>query len=568
MTGVRSWTMRTRISALLTLISLSGFVIIGVRTLGFVRDDWNHYVNMRALHNEHSVLEALQLLASNDWFGAHELRIFFGSFVTHYVIAGLGAAAPFTIYAVQLLMHAASAVIVGWIVWRMTGSQVGAAAAAIVLTYAPTTSQGALWVNNLFFVQPWFLLCLTALILIARRIPRPWMLTLATITGLLCQFSGEATIPVLYGLLAIAAVVQWRESSRWRQRLATAIPITVNLLALSLYLTVVVTRPPTTALTWPTSELLDGYVEGVRRQFGELTDISSVQYGAGSVPFTAVAIIAIIIIGAVSVAALFTASPRMSPGRARLLRLLGCLVFGLLLSFLPMLAGIVTGARTGPDLRYLYVPSQLMYASLVVLLLAVARELGHRGITAYRILVSIAACYFIALTTYNIIDIWGSQQRVDDRIWAQVDALVTERTTTIITFNPNHQYLMAPYHSNAISDFQADWGVAGRISWLHPTWPRPGVFRDAQLLPSKDLALRGYYGDATSCIPADQLSADGPDDVLYVTYDYGPTFSDLIDSPLLVTRDFAEYQRSRDAILASTPAAWHVAAAESACATP
>jgi hypothetical protein len=526
-------------------IALLGYLAISVRSLGFTRDDWNHYVNMRDLHKSLSLPEALSQLTSNEWFGGHELRIFFGSFFTHYLLSPLEGLASFAAYAVQTGMHVASAAIVGYLVWRLLGSQLAAVCTALLLTFAPTISQPSLWINNLFFVQPWFLLCVTLLALIVVR--RGWLRTiLVSVLAIACQFSGEATIPLLYGVLITFAVLDLRSTPGVVKRVQAVIPTFLGVAALAFYLDRIVIRPPGQELHLPGWVHIQAYSQGVRDQFIAMSDVTSAQFGAGSLTPSWPTIIVMFLLAGCGVAATLLSPGRMTATRKRQWQILSFLVGGLLLALVPLMLGMVTGARPGPDLRYLYVPSQVLYAGIVVMLSVITARLGARGLRSIKGLLCVIVAYSICTTTYNVMDIWGHQREIDAQIWAKVDSVLTPSTRRIITFNPNHQYLMAPYHSNAVSDFQADWGVAGRISWLHPDWERLQVFRDARSLPNGDVALRGYYGDVVDCLHAHDAV---PGQTIYMTYDYGPTFADLDSSPLLVTTSLDEYERSRDEIL-------------------
>ena len=549
--------------------TLVGYWVTYVCNLGFARDDWNHYVNMRDLHMNSSVIEAVWSIATNDWFGAHELRVFFGSFLTHYVVSVVGGLSSLAIYAIQGGMHVASAAIAGWIMWKLLRSRQAGVVTALLLTFAPTIAQPAMWINNLFFVQPWFLLCLVVALLMAKKRSFLWTIITAVL-AVACQFSGEATIPLLYGVLALFAVLDLRVATSWGARLRAVTPIVVSAVSMTVYLIGVATRPEGTQLQIPTWEALVSYAQGVREQFLAMSDVTSGQYGLESVGSSLATVLIALALCLLAVAGILWAPAGMLASRTQQWRVLAVLFCCLLLTLVPLFLGMVTGARPGPDLRYLYVPSLIFYLLIVVIVLMVAQSLGSRSMRVIKALFCVLIVYSICATTFNIVDIWGQQRRIDNGIWAKADALLDGSTQAIVTFNPNHQYLMAPYLSNAVSDFQADWGVAGRVSWLHPEWERLEVFRDAHLDPSGAIAFRGYYGDSTSCFT---IPTNGPaieDQVIYMTYDYGRTFADLDSAPLLVTKDLAEYERSRNDILNRHPDAtrWSAASIEGACATP
>lgn len=557
----RKWSISRR----LTAAALAGYLVIYLAYLGFVRDDWNHYVNMRDLHASQSVPSAVWSIATNDWFGAHELRIFFGSFLTHYLVSPLGEHASLVVYGIQGTMHVASAILAGWIIWRLLRSELAAIVTTLLLTFAPTVAQPALWINNLFFIQPWFLFCATVALMFVNRRSLLWSSAIALV-AIACQFSGEPTLPLLYGALLLYAVTRLRKKDPWRVRVWGLLPIVASTLALAIYMTKIVIRPVGRGMRLPDWQAVIAYGSGVRDQFLAVSDMTSAEYGQGSVMPSFITLVVAALLCALAVTSVVLASGAIQASRKEQVRLLVVLGIGLLLTLVPMLFGMTTGARPGPDLRYLYVPSQLLYVLIVAVVLVVGQAIGPRSGRTVKAVLSILVVYAVCASVFNIIDVWAEQRRIDGAIWQRVDLSLSSSTRAIVTFNPNHQYLMAPYHSNAVSDFQADWGVAGRIAWQNPDWNRVEVFRDAVRLPSGDLAMRGYYGDSTSCY----REAESPGDVIYMTYDYGPTFGDLSSSPLLVTTTFSEYEKSRDEILARHPEAarWASDSIQKACATP
>ena len=552
----------------LVAATLIGYWVTFVCNLGFARDDWNHYVNMRDLHVNSSVTEAVWSIATNDWFGAHELRIFFGSFLTHYVVSVVGGFSSLAIYAIQGGMHVASAAIAGWIMWKLLKSRLAAVGTTLLLTFAPTVAQPAMWINNLFFVQPWFLLCLMVALLLAKKRSPLWTIATAVL-AVACQFSGEATIPLLYGALALFAVLDLRVATSWGARLRAVTPIVVSAVSMAIYLIAVATRPESTQLQLPTWEALASYAQGVRAQFLAMSDVTSAQYGLESVgPSIATVLIALLLCLLAVVGILWTPAGMLA-SRTRQLWVLLVLFLSLFLTLVPLFLGMVTGARPGPDLRYLYVPSLIFYILIVAIILMVAQLLGSRSIRVMRALFCVLVVYSVCATTFNVVDIWGQQRRIDNSIWAKVDPFLDASTQAIVTFNPNHQYLMAPYLSNAVSDFQADWGVAGRVSWLHPEWERVEVFRDAHRDPSGAIAFRGYYGDSTACYSEEAGNSVMEGKIVYMTYDYGSRFADLETAPLLVTTNLAEFERSRDEILSRSTdvVRWSEESIEGACVT-
>ena len=520
------------------------YVLVGLSFLRFARDDWNHYVNMRQLHEMMAPTEAINQIVSNQWFGAHELRSFFGSFLIHFMIEPLGSAAPHVAYAVQLMMHSCAALAVGWVVWRYTRWQTFGIAVAMTVLFVPVASAATLWVNNLFFVQPWFLLAMTVLLAWLGSLGAKPIYLFTSLTAVACQFSGEAFIPSLYAFLFVVLLRAIFVDRTARTVIVAAAPLVVAALTFAVYYLFVVVRPPRSDWDWSRLDDFGSYWSGARNMSWGLLNIASPQYGEGSIAPSALTIALTVAAGlTIWLSFRFSASSR----DARLQPATWVIAMSAILlaaSILPLIIGIVSGTRTGPDLRYLYAPG-IFFASLVVsLAMLICLVLPQLQSLFVLVLIPLVLTYFAFATMYNVVDIWGEQRTVDDRIWAEIDSLTTEPPSVIVTYNPNHAYLMAPYHSNAVSDFQADWGVAGRLAWLNPNWPRVPIFRDATRSDG-DLALRPYYFDEPVCL-SDLAGSAG--DVIYVLYDYGPRLSDLADSPLLVTTSLQEYESARQSL--------------------
>lgn len=547
---------RRRLAWILGVAVSVAFIPMGILNLGFVRDDWNHYVNMRDLHVRENWWDALALLITNEWFGAHELRIFFGSFVVHYLISPMGEWTSATAYFILLSMHVGAALVVGWTLWRVLRSQPLAMTAMVVLTYWPTMSQPAIWANNLFFVQPWFLFSLTlASVVLLWRKPIVSAVA-ASLLGLVTVFSGEAIIPLMLGAFGVLPILTLMITRNPRRSLASALPLVVLIVGLGVYLMCVVTWPSQSALDISRLQSSWDYLLGAKEQFLSLTDPWSARYGGGSVDASGSTLLLVVALVATSVVALFYSRtprpPRFPRRRVATFLLLGG---GLLLSITPWLLGVVTGSRPGPDLRYLYIPS----AMLILLVILAVDSLNASSRSALRALGMVGVVGLIAtsisVTTFNVRDVWGNQREVDARIWNAIDHYLGPQTRAIVTYHPEHPYLMAPYHSNAVSDFQADWGVAGRIGWKHPEWTRVAVFRDAAVVDGEVVGLH-YYDTGTTCLGKPSVAGE----VIYITYDYGPEFGDLLTSPLAVTTDVADFLNDRSRIqsryLITSPDPW------------
>jgi len=528
------------------------YVVIGISHLGFVRDDWMHYLNMRRLF-ESGLGNAFEQLVTNQWIGGHELRIFFGAFLTHLFISVLPGAQVIA-YLVLLLMQVTASCVAAYLFFKFTARLWIALALGVLLTFGPSISQPAIWINNLFFVQPWFFLCLTSLALIKFRNHKYLWVVVVTVLGTCAVFSGEAFIPATLIVLIVGGVWKGRLGKGLLHKLLCLTPVASVMLLLAVYSTWVVEKPQDSHLDFGNLKNFGAYLDGAIQQTKNIWAYGSEYYGYNSIWFTGAWLVILILAIVAICVAIFAPRTYGEATNQKSIVKLSALLFVLFLSTLaPMAVGVVTGSRPGPDLRYLYAPS--IFALIVFMsLVALIAETSPFIVLAKQV-IAVICIYAFGLTTYNIMIVWDYQRSVDAMIWEQIDAKLVPGTKAIVTFNPNHMYLMAPYRSNAVSDFQADWGVGGRIMWNDPSRLTFGVYRDAQVSSSGGVSMRGYYGD-----DACKLENVAGDSIIYLTYDYGDEFSSLKSSPLLVTNDFSEYKKSRDEILSKYPEAikWSV----------
>lgn len=509
-------------------------VFIEVRHTGFVRDDWNHYYNMRKLH-ELPFTDALWRLATNDWFGAHEIRIFFGSFLTHYLVSPLGANASGVAYTLILVMHAGTALLVALIIQRLTRQQLAGVATGALLLVMPITVSQALWINNMFFVQPLFLLSVLALIGTTPSIPAAPRALMISVTAIASQFSGEAIFPVLYSTLVLLAIAAFRRGSR--EGLWSLLPLCLSTLTLGIYLAQIVSRPMSQNLNPPSLDAVREYFS----QFGslayDLLDFGSGVYGVGGINLSVLALVGAILLLGLAAAAVSLATWHGTAGKGwPLIASMGALLVS---SALPMVLGMLSGDRPTPDYRYLYVPACISTVLVTVVLWTVVRHF-RRGQSGFRIAVLVAVAYFTLVTMHNVVDVWGLQRSIDARIWGKVDPFLTDGVDAIVTYHPDHQYVMAPRASGAISDFQADWGINGKLQWEADASAARPIFQDARLFADGTVAALGYFGGEVVCLPAGSR-------VLYLALNYGEKFSQFLSDPLLTSdsyRDFAAFRET------------------------
>jgi hypothetical protein len=522
------------------------FIVLAVTSLGFVRDDWQHYANMRALWQAVPLSQAVASIVDNSWFGAHEPRIFFLSFLVHFLIAPFGNAAPSIAYAYIALLHAGACLLANRVVFYVTGQAALAAAIALLLLLNPLATQAMFFLNNLFFVQPWFFLTLTVFLMVrpssgsTRNNTAP-----ICAAALACQFSGECTLFALYLVLAAFALkgwVQWRRQGAPYAFPRAGAPLLLCGLSLFLYLTFVVKRPQHQPITLSVQALCQYLVQAylVSAQF--FTPLSE-RYGHGGIPLSMKTYAAALASGLAAFLAVRPANATEErPANAVWKICAGAILLGMA-ALGVMFVGVITNVRPGVETRYLYFPGQLAIvgaASAGWMLLALLRF----GPKRFHFVACLVVLWFAGLSYYSLNDIWAEQRRVDAALWDALDKYVGPSTRYMVTFNPNHSYLMAPYHSNAVSDFQADWGIGGRLWWRWHTARPITVGRDARRNSDGSLDLFLYYGGPPMHIGRPAVAPGKPFggfDTVYVTYDYGPRFVDLKNARLRIFTDFSAY---------------------------
>jgi len=526
------------------------YFIVSVGHLGFVRDDWAHYASMINLRETGSFFQNIDNIITNLSTSPTQPRIFFGSFLVHYIISFSGNAAPLLIYSYQTLLFLGSCSIAGLIIFSLTGRFLLSYLFSIILLLSPLTSQPSLWINNLFFVQPLFLgITLFYYIIKLRSSVISWtnafIITLLSIASI---SSGEIILfSIFIGLLLFT--ISFSRSGQWGKVIT---PLVVSSSFVAFYTNKVMLGRQSSPIVFKRIFDFPAYLREFWHQSKLLAYYNSDLYGKGGgihPTFTSAFVTLISLLLLLLIVYLCTADTTIESivgsglGLSQQSRLkkndyiLVMMAF-YLSSYIPMIIGLLNGSRSGPDLRYQYVPGFLLIMLIALILDKIAGNSQIVGKYLYALLF-LAVSYISALAYHNIINVWGSQRKLDDNIWLKIDREIkTSNVDYIITYHPDHQYLMAPYNSNAISDFQADWGISGRIAFKGLTRTPVALYRDAYVGKSGQLKLRNYYDNRNAtCIYTNNSIAN----VLYVSFDYPSSFSAMLSTPVFVTRDYHKF---------------------------
>jgi hypothetical protein len=201
------------------------------------------------------------------------------------------------------------------------------------------------------------------------------------------------------------------------------------------------------------------------------------------------------------------------------------LLLGAILGIIfPMAIGILTGTRTGPDYRY-----HLLILISVELLIFFLAYNAPKLSKASLIVVSIAMIF----GTASALEVRNRQHDLDLQVWDKVTRISDlQKIDAIVTYNPYTNYPMAPYHSFAESDFQADWGIGGKVYWL--TRHRIPVFSNENCQNKKCLGTN-YYGGVTD------IQNLGRGKIIYVASLKNIEPQSISQSDFLVTDDYQTF---------------------------
>ncbi len=519
--------------ALLVLVYLSG-----LGSLRFVLDDWCQLPTLaKAMRGgAHGWLSVVD----NQWLGGKP-RIFFLTWLFQGVWArawALDASAPY--FLAGFAAHLTSCLLLGRLLRRAGLGEKAAIFAALACFVAPTSSCALFWINCWQFVLPVTgFIILVELYSVPRR-RRMGDLAALTLAAVGTQFLGEQILPVLYVGFAWALCDAWRRRDR-QALLRAGIPAAASALTLALYYRRFVA--PTLQAdggvwSWPAAREAVGQLASIHA--GAFTPFSE-YYGKGSVA-PSLPTWGLVAGAALTLGWFFLRRDSHDPERKKGISFLpfiltAAVVF--VLCQLPVVAGIAKGLRT-MEYRYIYLSGLALTAAAALAWRALTeRWAAHGRARAVAAFEAIILVYLAGLMIYDLHDIWGGQKRLDDRIWAQINAQFRPGMQFVITDGLTMAPLM-PARSNAIFEFKDDFAVACRLRATGRLAPDASLYVTRRYQANYDygqwMYLAGYRGTVFRATP---------DSVLAIVFRYGPSFADLLDGKVLVHSDFAEHRRYR-----------------------
>lgn len=512
--------------------------VANLNSFQLVRDDWTNLFTLRGIVKDHGWTAFFEKTVTNDWFGAGSLRVFFVPWQLQTIVGWLAGfhSAPYFLF--SFLVHACSALLLFRIMARTLADYAWAFSLSALFLVAPSSANTLFFLNNWSFLLPVFFLLLqwhSLLFPLKHPVADVAAVTAATMIG---QFAGEQGIPMLYASFALwIAYYRYtgvRDGQEWRR---VIIPAVLCGGALVIYVTQIVhvNAAPSEAapFVW---RAVTAYLEGYTRLLGATLLIGTWIYGRFSLaPSMSTVALAGTVLLVYAIALRFAA--KNTPDVKPLDKVVAVLLLYLAASLVSPFYGMVTGVRPGAATRYLY-PAGLVVVMVLPLSVALLQQrLALRLRVAPHAMAGLLFAYSSFLMLYAARDIWGVQRIVDERLWSAVDAALTPRIKQIVTINLTEDQAqpMPHRHSDAVSDFQADWGIRDRLrarGWLQVS----GIAKGYSRRTDGAITLHGYYG-------ADWTT--GEDEILILTHRYGEEFKDLLTSEVQVFSNLSDYERSR-----------------------
>ncbi len=520
---------------LFILVYLCGFT-----ALRLVRDDWSSISNF-ARGMQSNPFGFVMDVITNRWLGLNQSRIFFFSWLLQIGVGFFGRFNYVPYYLFILTWHLVTSILLFSILRKHLQAPAMAAVLSCVYLVAPANTNVLFWLNNWFFSIPVFFLVLQIYFLTFPRKSTVYQVSLLSLVTICGQFSGEQAIAMFYlsfAIFALHALFTAQGKLRSKEFLQASTSALLSALALTIYIKWVMDYSVTENAVEYSLENVRVYTWHFFNYFRQTLITSSEFYGFDSLPFGTKTIF-LIVLETLVVAIIFiwlTSRSEWQMPTRRALIVGGALILYTLAALAPCLYGALTGIRPGVSWRYLFVATFPILGSFILLFGIVFNFSPRRWRHYILVPLSIFVIYLSALTTYTLNRVWKFQKGIDEKIWSQIDAVILPTHNSIVTVNLSEKQaqLVPHYASQAISDFQADWGVSQRL-W--PTQQRMiGIGQRVEELPGSDnLKVVGYYTGSEWEAPRDS--------VLFVTYKYGPKYSDLKDARLNVFAKYADFKR-------------------------
>ena len=520
--------------------------LVNTGSLGFVWDDWE------MVHRAHAQAATFQGMLKHMAF--LEPRVQFLYWLWYWLMAKAFNlwAAPY--FAVILAAHFGGSLLLYRSLRGLDFGEATSRAAAALYLVAPSSAPGLFAVCNSLFIFPCAALALIVWLALFPRSSRPLDLAALTFACLLCQFLNDATVPLLYLTLAalmLREMLSAPGSARFRPPMRLLIPAAVSLASLALYWLVIVRRilpgsklPP---LQWDLAKLWHA-VSGLLIGQGQTLNAGSWMFGKLTVSPSAPSWILFPALAAVLWFLVVRAPADPEDRRPPAAATAAFLAVAFAGTLAPLVWALTIGYRTEVETRYLCVPGLVVAVFIAIAVDALSR-LGRAPAERLRRGLLFGACLYVSsLMLYDVRDIWGLQERADEKVWARLDMNFppqkkylwehpsNPRAKYIITDGLQRATLMPYNRSNAIGNFSGNVAVQGRMRLINGVELIP-VSRPLGELNGR-VIVKPYY---------EQPVLADKSEIFAVVFRSGLEYSEIGDGIVLTFPDYEDYKRYRAA---------------------
>ncbi len=488
------------------------------------KDDWS---NLSALQNIPLKYENLDLIVTNEWCCGFQKRLFFISWIPQWLIAHVDKYAPRLLMILLAVVLYAIGFLLANIIFRVTKDKY----LSLILGLASSTSSISVIVggigNNLFFTLPIVFILLLIITFMNTTDETPsYIFTIKVLVLLvLIQFSGELTFLVGYAV-CISFFLKIKKLNYIR-------PVLFSMsasLAVFFYYNLIVSGPTPKFEFYNLLELPRYIVSIFKQQFIMLNFFGRgyPDFPSGNSYLIIIYILQFITLS-IYLVRLSNANPKLKSDSINSIDLLKFSPVFLAL-LLPLIYGLITGLRPGPELRY-HLPFFIIFLGFFV-----AKFLGLvQNIFSIKI-ASILVCALLILSAYAATSSRMHQSNFDNKLWKKIASKNIDKIKVVVTFNPNTNYPLPPYYSLAESDFHADWGIGGYLKWNYAYAPE--VFKDfyCNLDNYKTCVGEYYYGGEK------EFSSEILRSTVFIYSDYEINTKTLEIENIFVTTKYDEYR--------------------------
>ena len=506
-----------------SVIHLPNTIVVAL-FLSPAKDDWS---NLSALRSIPLKYENLDLIVTNEWCCGFQKRLFFISWIPQWLIAHVDKYAPRLLMILLAVVLYLIGFLLAKIIFRVTKDKY----LSLILGLASSSSSISIIVggigNNLFFTLPivFILLLIITFMNITDETPSYTFMIKVLVLLVLIQFSGELTFLVGYAV-CISFFLKIKKLNYIR-------PVLFSMgtsLVVFFYYNLIVSGPTPKFEFYNLLEFPRYIVSVFKQQFLMLNFFGRgyPDFPSGNLYLITTYILQFIILS-ICLVRLSNANTKLNSDSINSIDLLKFSPVFLAL-LLPLIYGLITGLRPGPELRY-HLPFFIIFLGFFV-----AKLLGLlQNILSIKI-ASILICAMLVLSAYAATSSRVHQSNFDNMLWKKIEAKNIDEIKVVVTFNPNTNYPLPPYYSLAESDFHADWGIGGYLKWNYAYTPE--VFKDffCNLDNYKTCVGEYYYGGEK------EYSSEILGSTVFIYSDYEINTKTLKIEDIFVTTKYNEYR--------------------------